>query len=470
MKYYKILSPLTVGILLIAIIPTISATILNKQITNDTNELSINGVTTLYIKVCYLEMVGPIDAHWIADPSYKAEFYWKITVKGGVDENGKETWRHRYSKDNQQFVYEVDLEKEKGNPHTWDVTGLDAVFIIMELRDIDTDLDRDDYCDINGALYSSSQLTEADKIVRFIYDLRTHEVKFLDDSGGKIAEWPEGCIEFDGREDTGDVRTGDAIMKVRVWDEFKNLPPSCQVTTPKKGYLYYQNRELFPINSEKWDAIVISSNLQGIAYDDDGEISKVLIHRDDGFVDEIEPNKAGIWSAYIYNGEHVYYTEAVDNDGAHSKKSEKLNILAFRCYDGALDQKGKYDNAPPFISSEIKGPETGITGKSYEYSLSVIDFEKDEIKIYVDWGDNTNTGWIFYNSNQKISHSWLEPGDYTIIIKTKDNNNNNGLWNATKNIHINKKDTREYLPSYFLKLFRYDIINQIHRILKNILQ
>ena len=99
-----------------------------------------------------------------------------------------------------------------------------------------------------------------------------------------------------------------------------------------------------------------------------------------------------------------------------------------------MDQKGKYDNAPPFISSEIKGPEKGIAGTSYEYSLSVVDFEKDEIDIYVDWGDNTNTGWIFYNSNQKISHSWLEPGDYTIIIKTKDNNSNNGLWDATKNI------------------------------------
>ena len=42
---------------------------------------------------------------------------------------------------------------------------------------------------------------------------------------------------------------------------------------------------------------------------------------------------------------------------------------------------------------------------------------------YIDWGDNTNTGWFGpYDSNKEVtkSHIWSEEGTYTIKCKAKD--------------------------------------------------
>jgi hypothetical protein len=82
-----------------------------------------------------------------------------------------------------------------------------------------------------------------------------------------------------------------------------------------------------------------------------------------------------------------------------------------------------YDtNTPPEIPT-INGPTNGKKGQAYLYTFTTIDPEEDDIYYYIDWGDNTNSGWIGpYLSDTEVSqqHTWLERGTYTIQCKARD--------------------------------------------------
>jgi hypothetical protein len=82
---------------------------------------------------------------------------------------------------------------------------------------------------------------------------------------------------------------------------------------------------------------------------------------------------------------------------------------------------GSYNNPPnkPTINGNIKL----VIDKEYHYTFISSDPEEDEISYFIDWGDNTYTGWTrtllpgeYYNS----SHNWSEKGSYTIKAKAKD--------------------------------------------------
>jgi glutamine amidotransferase-like uncharacterized protein len=79
---------------------------------------------------------------------------------------------------------------------------------------------------------------------------------------------------------------------------------------------------------------------------------------------------------------------------------------------------------PPYVP-EINGPVSGTPGIKYDYSFQVEDPEKEELYFWIEWGDETNTGWIgLYNSGEIITlnHIWDNNGDYTITAKAKDIN------------------------------------------------
>jgi hypothetical protein len=71
----------------------------------------------------------------------------------------------------------------------------------------------------------------------------------------------------------------------------------------------------------------------------------------------------------------------------------------------------------------IIGEKNGRVGEEYEYEFVSIDPNEDEISYFIDWGDNTSTGWTstlpsgeYYN----YSHTWSEKENYTIKAKAKD--------------------------------------------------
>ena len=79
-------------------------------------------------------------------------------------------------------------------------------------------------------------------------------------------------------------------------------------------------------------------------------------------------------------------------------------------------------NLPP-DAPEIDGETTGAAGEEYEYTFVATDPEEDDISYFVDWGDDTTTGWTdFVASGEEVAltHTWDEQGTYTIRAKAKD--------------------------------------------------
>ncbi len=75
-------------------------------------------------------------------------------------------------------------------------------------------------------------------------------------------------------------------------------------------------------------------------------------------------------------------------------------------------------NTPTFT-----GPAEGEPGTFYKYSLTTIDPDGDMVYYFIDWGDNTTSGWLGpYNSGATASktHQWAEEGTYTVQAKAKD--------------------------------------------------
>jgi hypothetical protein len=79
----------------------------------------------------------------------------------------------------------------------------------------------------------------------------------------------------------------------------------------------------------------------------------------------------------------------------------------------------------------ITGETQGKAGTSYNYQFTTVDPENDQLSLFIDWGDGTNTSWIgLYQSGIPVtkSHTWAKEGIYQIKAKGKDTNGNEGLW------------------------------------------
>lgn len=79
-------------------------------------------------------------------------------------------------------------------------------------------------------------------------------------------------------------------------------------------------------------------------------------------------------------------------------------------------------NIPPEVPV-INGPATGKPAASYEFVFSSSDQNEDKIMYFIDWGDNTTSGWIGpFVSGIVIcqNHTWSTRGSYEIQAKAKD--------------------------------------------------
>ncbi len=74
-------------------------------------------------------------------------------------------------------------------------------------------------------------------------------------------------------------------------------------------------------------------------------------------------------------------------------------------------------NTPPEVPQEPEGPSSGIIGISYTFSTLTSDPEGDDIEYRFDWGDGSFSDWI---SVPFSSHKWLEPGEYGLRVKARD--------------------------------------------------
>jgi hypothetical protein len=128
----------------------------------------------------------------------------------------------------------------------------------------------------------------------------------------------------------------------------------------------------------------------------------------------------------------VFYHEYEFNDYYHTPNDiiENMNItyatrfskLVLATLASLAVPVEVVENQPP-DTPEISGPTNGATNTSYLYTFVTTDTDDDEICYFVDWGDNTSSGWSdFVESGTPVivSHTWVEKDTYTITAKAKD--------------------------------------------------
>ena len=108
-------------------------------------------------------------------------------------------------------------------------------------------------------------------------------------------------------------------------------------------------------------------------------------------------------------GTYEIKAKAKDVNEATSGWSEPLNISIV-------------NNNPPNMPT-MDGPASGTPGVAYLYTFSTTDPDGDIVYYFVDWGDETTSGWLGPHQSgvqASASHSWSQQGTYVIKVKAKD--------------------------------------------------
>ena len=127
-------------------------------------------------------------------------------------------------------------------------------------------------------------------------------------------------------------------------------------------------------------------------------------------------NEGANWTNESASSSYPSTNDAFSNQGAQPIFEGDLTWdMCFKTY-------GQDNSAPE--TPVITGETNGKTGRTYTYCIeTAVDPDGDEIYVYWDWGDGTNSGWLGpYASGEQIctDHSWSEDGTYTVKAKLRD--------------------------------------------------
>jgi hypothetical protein len=113
--------------------------------------------------------------------------------------------------------------------------------------------------------------------------------------------------------------------------------------------------------------------------------------------------------------------------------SAQTNLVCLHISMAGHTDGGSQNNPP--ADPTVSGPSTGQRNVLYNYTVLTIDPEADEVYYFADWGDGSNSGWIGpYPSDMmvSISHTWSQPGSYSVKVKAKDTQNLESNWTTVE--------------------------------------
>ncbi len=96
-------------------------------------------------------------------------------------------------------------------------------------------------------------------------------------------------------------------------------------------------------------------------------------------------------------------------------------------------------NQPPNTPSIPEGKATIKINKEYAYTTHTTDPNGDQVWYWIDWGDETNSGWVgsFASGATGIaSHIWTKRGTYLIKVKAKDSFNVESLYSDSFEVKV----------------------------------
>lgn len=109
---------------------------------------------------------------------------------------------------------------------------------------------------------------------------------------------------------------------------------------------------------------------------------------------------------------------------------------------------------PPH-APEILGPKSGKINTKQSYTITAIDPDDDLIYYFIDWGDETNSGWIGpYPSGEQITidHIWDQQGTFNIRARAKDEHGVVGEWSSLE-VSMPKNDFR--ISPFLLRILEW---------------
>jgi hypothetical protein len=80
------------------------------------------------------------------------------------------------------------------------------------------------------------------------------------------------------------------------------------------------------------------------------------------------------------------------------------------------------DNYPP-NAPNITGKTEGKPGSPYLFNIQTDDAEGQDVYYFIDWGDNTTSGWIgpyVSGTMVHVTHTWVTKGTFNVTAKAKD--------------------------------------------------
>lgn len=160
---------------------------------------------------------------------------------------------------------------------------------------------------------------------------------------------------------------------------------------------------------------------------------------------------------WVDPGTYSVKVKAVDSEKMESGWSDRLTVTITspdeaggeETGDGLL-VRGESDgqtvtitNAPPGTPDKPSGALSGQTGTSYTYRTSATDPDDDQITYIFDWGDGVQNQTDYTDSGFSVSasHSWADPGTYTVRIKAVDSEEMESGWSDRLTVTITN-DTR----------------------------
>jgi hypothetical protein len=125
------------------------------------------------------------------------------------------------------------------------------------------------------------------------------------------------------------------------------------------------------------------------------------------------------------------------------------------------------DDAPD--KPTIDGAKEGNINTEYDYTFVTTDPETHDVYFFIEWGDDTNSGWIGpYSSGQQIivPHSWEKKGEYLIAAKANDTYGAESNWSEFTVTMPRTKTVSSSPLMRFLK--RYPLTNILLQKLKSL--
>jgi len=133
------------------------------------------------------------------------------------------------------------------------------------------------------------------------------------------------------------------------------------------------------------------------------------------------------WSGPYESGEEVLKSHSYDDEGTFYIKTRSQD----RWHHSSWSQDGyevKIGNQAP-EKPRISGPKYGDPDVEHTYEFVADDFENDQVKYIIEWGDDNSIETDYYPANTTIqlSHSYEDEGDYYITAQAIDDNGKPGL-------------------------------------------